>query len=35
MAESSAQPNGHKPAASDGESGATPVQDQVRRDILP
>jgi arylsulfatase A-like enzyme len=35
MAESSAQPNGHKPAASDGEAGATPVQDQVRRDILP
>jgi arylsulfatase A-like enzyme len=39
MAESSAQPNGHKPAAaSDGEAGQpilAPVQDQVRRDILP
>ena len=35
MAESSAQPNGHKPAASDGEAGVAPEQDQVRRDILP
>ncbi len=39
MAESSTQPNGHKPAAaSDGEAGqpiAAPEQDQVRRDILP
>ena len=39
MAESSAQPNGHKgAAASDGEAGqpiAAPEQDQVRRDILP
>ncbi len=35
MAESSAQPNGHKPAASDDEAGAAPEQGQVRRDILP
>jgi arylsulfatase A-like enzyme len=39
MAESSAHPNGHKgAAASDGKAGqpiAAPVQDQVRRDILP
>jgi len=39
MAESSAQPNGHEPAAaSNGEAGqptAAPKQDQVRRDILP
>ena len=35
MAESSAQPNGHKPAAaSDGQAGQ-PIGDQVRRDILP
>jgi hypothetical protein len=39
MADSSAQPNGHEPAAaSNGEAGqptAAPKQDQVRRDILP
>ena len=39
MADSSAQPDGHKPAAaSDGEAGqpiAAPDQDQMRRDILP
>ncbi len=39
MAQSSAQPNGHKSvAASNGEAGqpiAAPKRDQVQRDILP